>query len=106
MRVHVDVFTMTYNYNRLSSFVLDSAVYLRPVYVLPPSSLATPAMQQSIDIACPPGPQQQTRSSGNVAVSPCWDRQTDKRTPYRYIDPALHMRVVPKYVGSTHCKLK
>jgi len=21
---------------------------------------------------------------------PCWDRQTDRRTPYRYIDPALH----------------
>jgi len=35
------------------------------------------AGQQSIDIFCPPGPQQQTRSSGIAVVDPFWDRQTD-----------------------------
>jgi len=31
----------------------------------------TPPLQQSIDISCPPGPQQQTCSSGFAAVDPC-----------------------------------
>jgi len=35
------------------------------------------AGQQSIDIFCPPGPQQQTCSSGFAVVDPFWDRQTD-----------------------------
>jgi len=35
------------------------------------------AGQQSIDIFCPPDPQQQTRSSGIAVVDPFWDRQTD-----------------------------
>ena len=37
-------------------------------------------MQQSIDISCPPGPQQQTCSSGFAPVGPCWNRQTDIQT--------------------------
>jgi len=41
--------------------------------VLRPRAAATPAVQQSIDISNPPGPQQQTR-----------------RTPYRFIDPVPH----------------
>jgi len=41
--------------------------------VLRPRAAATPAVQQSIDISYPPGPQQQT----------C-------RTPYRFIDPVPH----------------
>ena len=36
-----------------------------------------PLLQRSIDVSCPPGPQQQTCSSGFAAVGPCWDRQTD-----------------------------
>ena len=43
------------------------------------------AVQQSIDISCPPGPQQQIRRR-----SIGWDRQTDRRTPDRCIDPAPH----------------
>jgi len=54
------------------------------------------AMQQSINISCQPGPQQQTSSGGFAAVDPCWDRQTNGRTPYCYINPALlTMRAVP-----------
>jgi len=34
-------------------------------------------LQHLIDISRPPGPQQQTCSSGFAAVGPCWDRQTD-----------------------------
>ena len=30
-----------------------------------------PLLQQSIDIFCPPGPQQQTCSSGFASVDPC-----------------------------------
>ena len=45
-----------------------------------------PAVQQSMDIACSPGPQQQTRSSG-VRRAGEWDRQTDGKTPYRYTAP-------------------
>jgi len=42
------------------------------------------------------GPQQQTYSSGFAAVGPCWDRQTDGRTPYRFIEPAPRaMRAKP-----------
>jgi len=37
-------------------------------------------VQQSIDISCPPGPQQQTCSSGFAPVGPCWNRQTDIQT--------------------------
>jgi len=49
-------------------------------------------MQQSIDTAWPPGPQQQTRHGGvrrpNNATDGQTDRQTDGRTPDRFIDPA------------------
>jgi len=38
--------------------------------------LLTAAVQQSIDIFCTPGPQQQTRR----AACGGWDRQTDRRT--------------------------
>jgi len=53
------------------------------------------AVQQSIDISHPPGPQQQTRSSGE------WDIQTDGWTDGRTLDsciyPAPHaMRAVSK----------
>jgi len=41
-----------------------------------------PAVQQSIDISWPSGPQQQTRSSG-VRMTGLTDRQTDGRTDGR-----------------------
>ena len=48
-----------------------------------------PLLKQSIDISCPPGPQQQTCSSG-VRRANGTDGQTDRRTPYRSIDSAPH----------------
>ena len=36
-----------------------------------------PTVQQSIDISCPPGQQQQTYNSWFADVGPCWDRQAD-----------------------------
>jgi len=55
----------------------------------------SPAVQQSIDISYPPRPQQQTRRTLLLQVTE-WDRQTDGRTPYRFIDPAPHtMRIAP-----------
>ena len=36
------------------------------------------------------GPQQQTRCCRFAAVGPCWDRQTDRQTPYRYTGPPPH----------------
>jgi len=45
-------------------------------------SAGPPAVQQSIDISWPPGPQQQTRSSG-VRRPDGTDRQTDGRTDGR-----------------------
>ena len=46
-------------------------------------------MQQSIDIAYLPGPQQQTCCSERMG-------HTDGQTPHRFVDPALHtMRAVP-----------
>ena len=42
-------------------------------------------LQQSIDISCPPGPQQQTCNS-ELRQS----NGTDRRTPYPFIDPAPH----------------
>jgi len=53
---------------------------------LPAFARRTPLLQQSIDVTCSPGPQQQTCSSGFAAVGPCWDG--DGRTPHRFIDPA------------------
>ena len=51
-------------------------------------------VQQSIDIAWRPGPQQQTRCSG-------WDRQTDGQTLESCIDPSSHtMRTVSKQVSN------
>jgi len=44
-----------------------------------------PAVQQSNDVFCPPGPQQQTRNS-----SVRWPDGTDGRTLDRCIDPAPH----------------
>jgi len=35
---------------------------------LPPFARHTPLLQQSIDISCPPGPQQQTCSSGLIKI--------------------------------------
>ena len=52
------------------------------------------AMQQSIDISCPPGPEQQTQQWS--AAGKQWDKRTDGRTPDQYIGPAQHTtRVVP-----------
>jgi len=41
--------------------------------------------------------QQSIDSSRFAVMGPCWDGQTDGRTPYRFIDPASHttMRAVP-----------
>ena len=39
----------------------------------------------------PPGPQQRTCSSGLAVVGPCCGRQTDGRTPYRFVDPVPHI---------------
>jgi len=68
---------------------------------LPAFAAAPPAVQQSIDIPCAPGPQQQTRRTT------CRSRrmgQTDGRTPHRYIDPASHsLRVVPTTDGVAKC---
>jgi len=53
--------------------------------------MLTPAVQQSINICWPVGPQQQTRS--NSVLQP---DGTDRRTPDRCLDPAvLTMRAVP-----------
>jgi len=71
-----------------------------PVYAenvaLPAFAAAVPAMQRLIDISYRPGSQQQTncimlqRANGR-------DGQTNEWTPYRFIDPALHiMRTVPE----------
>ena len=63
------------------------------------------AVQQSIDISWPPGPQQQTRSSR--VRRPDWtdgqrDGRTDGRTPDSCISPALHtMRAVQKRRSQT-----
>ena len=58
----------------------------------PPHAMLLCAVQQSIDISCQPGPQQQTCSSGPMLG------QTDQGPTNRYIDPAAHsMRSVPKY---------
>jgi len=51
-------------------------------------SAGWPAVQQPIDISCPAGAQQQTRSSGVRRSNDGTDRQTDRRTPGLYIDPA------------------
>ena len=52
--------------------------------------LLTAAVQQSIDIFCTPGPQQQTRR----AACGGWDRQTDRQTDSctcdTCLDPAAH----------------
>jgi len=50
-----------------------------------PYRCTTPAVQQSIDIVYPPGPQQQTRRTLLQRRANEWDRQTDGRTPCRII---------------------
>jgi len=63
--------------------------------------------QQSDYIFCLPGSQQQTCSSLFAAVGSCWDRQTDGRTPYRFIDPAPHtMSQRQKYTPTVKVKVK
>ena len=42
-------------------------------------------VQQSIDISCPPGPQQQTRRSGVRRPNDGTEGRTHGRTPDRYI---------------------
>jgi len=55
------------------------------------AQLLLSAVPQSIDIdiCCKPGPQQQTRRT-LLQRADKTDRRTDRRTPYRYIDPAPH----------------
>jgi len=50
--------------------------------------VGSPAVQQSIDVSWPPGPQQQTRSSGVRLPNGGTDRQTDGRTPDRFMHTA------------------
>ena len=60
-------------------------------------SAGPPDVQQSIDdISCPPGPQQQTGSSGR-------DRRTDGLTPDSYIEPARHSS---RSANNTQCALR
>jgi len=72
-------------------------------HLLRPRAAAAPAVQQSIDISYPPGPQQQTRrtllqrADGTARRT---DRQTDGQTPYRFIDHASRtMRAVTVRLG-------
>jgi len=59
-----------------------------------PRTAAAPAVQQSIDISYPPGPQQQTRRT--LLQRANGTDRADGRTLYSYIDPAPHtMRAVP-----------
>ena len=59
-----------------------------------------------IDVSFPPGPQQQTCSSGFAAVGPCWGRQTDGQTD-RPTDTALLPRPSSAcYTGSANKKVK
>ena len=62
----------------------------------------TPAMQQSIDTSCPPGPQQQTCSSGFVVVVvvPCWDRHKERQIDRRTDTIPLHRPCSAYYAGS------
>jgi len=48
------------------------------------------AAATSIDISCPPGPQQQTRRTLVQRSIDGTDRRTDGRTLYRHADPAAH----------------
>jgi len=58
-----------------------------------------PRVKQSINISCPPGQRQQTRSS-STRLPNGTDRQTDGQTPDSCIDPAPHtMRTVPPCNG-------
>jgi len=50
---------------------------------------AAPAVQQAIDISYLPGPQQQTRRTMLQRANGT-DRQTDRRTAYRFIDAARY----------------
>jgi len=57
-------------------------------------------MQQSNDIYCPTGPQQQTHCSGMWRPAEWWDGKTDRQTDDSCIDPALHiMQAVPIIVN-------
>ena len=50
-----------------------------------------PAVQQSINICCPPRRKQQTRSGvRRPDRTGQTDRRTERRTPNSYIDPAAH----------------
>jgi len=53
------------------------------------------SMQQSINISCPLGPQQQTCSRGFAAMGPCWYRLTARRADRdKWIDTTpLHKQV-------------
>jgi len=56
-------------------------------------------MLLSIDIFCPPGPQQQPCRNGFAAVEPCWNRQTDRRTdtvPFHRPHSAYHAGIATK----------
>ena len=50
---------------------------------LPAFARRTLLLQQSIDISCPPGPQQQTCSIDFIAAGPHWDKRSDGQTDGR-----------------------
>ena len=56
--------------------------------------LLLPVVQQSIDIFRPPGPQQQTDSSGVRRPDGADRQRTDRRKPDSCIDPARHVQAV------------
>jgi len=59
---------------------------------VPPLQICRRDVQQSIEIACLRGPQQQTRRKLLQRSTGWTDRRTDGRTPYRYIDRAAGMQ--------------
>jgi len=61
-----------------------------PAFAAAPRAAAAPAEQQSIDISCPPGPQQQTRRTLLQRSNGADTRTDDGRTQYRFVEPAPH----------------
>jgi len=86
-----------------SRAITDEAVWkiITQVYIQPSTAagsvtllafaaalLPLAAARAAVDITCPPGPQQQSRRTMLLRSIAGTDRRTDRRTPYRYVDPA------------------
>ena len=90
------------NHHEYASFSRRLFLAIRPVCKL--GGVLKTAGTQRVAETVGPTAANASQHGGFATVDPCWDRQTDGATPYRYINPVPH--TVRERWRSCYCSLR